>query len=325
VGQFSDEKVRRICAHPSVPGLLAIATLLPQNQGSRVSISPDCGETWLEETSALEFEVFDMAWTVRDGVPVLLLATAKGLYELKRQPGAVPIQVLVDPTRQDRGFYAVVVANDGRGTVSVAVSAQGTAGVYLSRQGGASETFRSIGLAGQDIRTLAVQYNGPRSFLWAGTAASGPEDKGKGCFSWELTGPGDPPDGWHAYNQGWTGGSCHAISFIDTSVLAATFRSGVMRLDSTKANASWTASNVQSGLPLRDPGRFYPVDDLSINPANQVILTAGSRGIFRSADKGTAFQPSSSQRFTDKVLLPRTWLFCSGDHDITVVNEDETR
>ncbi len=325
VGRFSGEQVRRICAHPGMAGWVAVATLLPQNQGSRISISPDCGENWLEENWALEFEALDMAWTIRDGAPLLLLATAKGLYELKPQPGAVPVQVLVDQTRQDRGFYAVVVATDVRGTVSVAVAAQAMAGVYLSRQGGGSETFRLIGLSGQDVRTLAVQYNGPRSFLWAGTAASGPADRGKGCFSWELTGPGDPPDGWRAYNQGWSGGSCHAIAFSDMTVLAATFRSGIMRLDSTKANASWTASTVQSGLPLRDPGRFYSVDALAINPASQIILAAGSQGIFRSTDTGAVFQPSSSKRFEDKVLLPRTWLFCSGEHDITVVNEDETR
>ncbi|HEU5368568.1 MAG TPA: putative baseplate assembly protein [Ktedonobacterales bacterium] len=325
VGQFPNERVRRMCSHPNVAGLVAMATLLPENQGSRVYISTDCGENWLEENWSFEFEVQDMAWTIRDDVPLLLLATSKGLYELKRQPGAVPVQVLVDPTHQDRGMYAVVVATDVRGTASVAVAAQATAGVYLSRQGGSSESFRLIGMAGQDIRTLAVQYNGPRSFLWAGIAASGPEDKGKGCFSWELTGPGDPPDGWRTFSQGWSAGSCHRITFADTTVLAATFRSGIMRLDSTKVNPSWTAANVQSGLPLRDPGRFYPVDDLALNPTNQIVLTAGSQGIFRSADRGSTFQPASSKRFTDKVLLPRTWLFCSGDHDITVVNEDEAR
>jgi hypothetical protein len=251
------------------------------------------------------------------------MATSVGLYELAAQPGSSPVQVLVDPTNQTLGFYAVAVTTDVSGGVNVAVAAQNTRGVYLSSTGGSTNTFRYIGLRGEDIRELAVQHDGPRSFLWAGTAVSGGNDPGKGCFTWELRGSQDPPEGWQGFGKNWTGGTCRSITFVGTKVLAASHRAGVLQLDLHARDAAWQVPDVGCGLPLRDPGRFYPILALAANPEAHLVLSGGARGVFRSEDGGKMYSSSSSKEFSDKVTLPATWLFVSGEHDISVVGEDE--
>ncbi|MCC6802644.1 MAG: putative baseplate assembly protein, partial [Anaerolineae bacterium] len=119
----------------------------------------------------------------------------------------------------------------------------------------------------------------------------------------------------------------------------ATHRAGIMRLDSTRQNPAWETPDINSGLPLRDlaRGRFITVDTLAANPAGTMLMAgvagtnedAEGEGIYRAADQGAAyagwkFARASTSRFTDKVTLPETWLFASGDHEITVVSEDET-
>ncbi len=324
VAHFADERLRVIRPHPERAGILAAITTVTDQRAS-VYFSSDCGESWEPSPINTAFEINDAAWTVRDGVPVLLLATDVGLYELPYQPGASPVQVLVDPQNQNLGFYAVVASRDVRGQVSVAVATQGAQGVFLSSAGGQRNTFRMIGLRGEDVRVLAVQYDGPRAFLWAGAAAAGPDDAGKGCFRWELLGSQDPPDGWRAFGTGWAGGSCRALAFLGTRVLAASFRGGVLRLNTTDRDPRWETPDVRCGLPLRDQGRFLPVDTVAAGPAGPWVMAGNTEGVFRSADNGTTYEPAARTDFTDqdRVTLPPTWLFCSGEHEIDVVGEDE--
>src|SRR5207247_403116 len=93
---------------------------------------------------------------------------------------ADPVQLLVEPTNQNLPFYAVVATQEVTGEITVAAAAQENAGVYLSTTGGNTGTFRKIGLDGESVRTLAVQRDGPRSFLCAGTAAPGGVHPGRG-------------------------------------------------------------------------------------------------------------------------------------------------
>ena len=180
-----------------------------------------------------------------------------------------------------------------------------------------------IGQVGSDIRTLAVQYDGPRAFLWAGVAAAGPDDTGKGCFRWELLGSQDPPDGWKAFNSGWQGGSCWALAFFAAKSWRLHIAAGCC--GSTVANATrvGVAPDVRCGLPFRDTGRFHPVDALGVGPSGNTVMVAGVEGIFRSKDGGESYASATRQEFTDRVTLPPTWLFCSDQHEIEVVGEDE--
>jgi hypothetical protein len=321
-GEFPGEQIAVVRPHQGRAGLLAVVTQLLGEEGSRVHISANCGESWGATPYTLAFGVNDAAWMLRDGVPVLLLATASGLYELTLRPDSSPVQVLVDPANPDRGFYAVTTLQDVRGQVSVAVAAQSTDGVFLSSEGGSPNTFRHIGLKGQDIRVLAVQYDGPRSFLWAGAAAVGGE-AGQGCFRWEFLGSEDPPGGWQGFSTGWGGGSCRGIAFRGTEVLAASHHSGVLRLHAGRSDAAWETPDVRCGLPLRDAGRFHPVDTVASGLGTDRVMAGGVEGVFRSGDGGSTFLPASSKEFMDKVTLPPTWLFCLGEHDLQVVSEDE--
>lgn len=203
------------------------------------------------------------------------------------------------------------------------------AGVYLSNRGGAAGSFRRIGVLADeqaDVVTLAVQVDASRTFLWAGLAAPRPDDPGRGCMRWELRGEQDPPEGWVAFNQGWKGGSCRSIAFLGASVLAGSHHQGVVYLDASGGVTAWKAPDVNCGLPRRsEQFLFQSISAIATPPPPRAALVmAGSTpGIFRSTDGGKTYQSLSNRDFIDKVTLPETWLFVSGEHDITVASEDE--
>ncbi|HEY0752988.1 MAG TPA: baseplate J/gp47 family protein [Ktedonobacteraceae bacterium] len=325
-GRFAGEEISLVKVHSGRSGLLSIVTNIPGTSESRLHISWNCAETWAATVYSLAFQVQDLVWVQRGDVPALLLATSAGLYELAVAPGSSPVQILVDPTNQALGFYSIAAGTDVRGSVNVAVAAQNTGGVYLSSSGGGTGTFRHIGLRGQDIRELVIEQAGPRSFLWVGATSSGGDDPGKGCLTWELHGSENPPEGWQPFGKNWEGGTCRSIVFAGAQVIVATHRAGVLRLKRSEHNAAWQKSDVRCGLPLRDPGRFFPVLTLATdpkNPASQQVMAGGEKGVFCSKDGGLTFISSSSKEFSDKVTLPATWLFVSSEHDITVVSENE--
>jgi hypothetical protein len=319
--RFPGEEVERIASHAERPGLVAVATR--QGEGSGLHVSDDCGEGW-RTVARTAFRVVDLAWILRQGVPVLLMASDVGLYELALRPKATPVQVLVDPSDPDLGFYAVASSTSVRGETSVAVAAQATGGVFLSSQGAGAGSFRRAkGLEGEDVRVLEVQEQGVRSFLWAGVAVGSPSEPGKGAFRLELRGSADAPEGWQAFGKNWKGGTCWGLAFEGGNVLAASHQAGVLRLDSAAADPSWVAPEIGCGLPLRDAGRLQPVRAVATAPGRKVLMAGGPVGVSLSRDNGVHYEPVSNRELSDKVTLPETWLFCSGEHEITVVSEDE--
>jgi hypothetical protein len=321
---FPDGQISALRPHPERPGLLGLVVQLGDGKGSRLYTSADCAETWtfLVETA---FVVQQIAWLDRDGLPMLLLATDVGFFEQTLEPGKGPVQVTVDPQAPNQGFYAVAVTREVRGVVSVAVAAQNLGGVYLSKDAGKS--FQNSGLQNHDVRRLAVQYSGVQAFLWAGAFAAGPDAPGEGCFRWQLLGAENPQEGWQTWGTGWKGGSCLSITFAGSSVLCGSHHAGVLRIDPNSTNPQWQASDLRSGLPLRDTTQFTfePVAAIAADPAGQLVMAGGQEGVFRSRDRGNTFEPSSRKEFPDQVTLPETWLFCSGEHDLRVVDEDEAR
>lgn len=323
VGRFPGEKVENVEAHPGRPGLVAVSCRLESDANrSRVHISQDAGESWDAATYTVD-AVEDLAWTLRDGTPVLLLATRVGLFEIALRPGATPLQVLVDPRNQDLGFFAVAASTDARGGVSVAAAGMGNAGVFLSSTGGRGGTFRLIGLKGSDVRVLEVQQDGPRFFLWAGLAAASGADPGKGCFSWELMGASDPPDGWRAFNQGWDGGSCLSLAFNGSTVYAGSHRVGVLWLDASRAGVAWSRPDVGSGLPLREAERlFQPVAALATPPGGTPLLAGGPQGVYRRPAGSERYESCATREFSEKVPLLPTRLPVSGPHELEVVSDN---
>jgi hypothetical protein len=321
-GEFDGERFTVVRTHPQRAGMVAAVMRLPDSRGSRIYVSRDCGESWDDTVYTTGFEVNDVAWVLRDETPVLLLATETGLFELVLRPGGSPVQVLVSRDDADLGFYAIAASPDLRGEVSVALASRSAQGVYLSSRGGRSGSFRPIGLAGEDIRCLVIQHVGPRSFLWAGAAAAGGA-AGNGTFRWELRGEENPPEGWQSFREGWEGGSCRALALSGTILVAGTHRAGVQWLNLSERDPVWRLPDVGCGLPLRDPGRFHPVDTVASDPGGRLIMAGGVAGVYRSRDQGVSYRSVSENVFLDKVTLPPTWLFCSGEHEIVVEAEDE--
>ncbi len=323
--RFPNEQIRCIQAHEGAPGLLAIATQLSnqpnQPNSATIYFSKDCGEFW-QAAAQTQFRVEDIAWILRAGnVPILLMATSVGLYALPPRSGANPVPLQVDPANPTLGLSAIAVSVDARNTISVIVAAQGMGGVFISRQEGKSNTFSPIGLQGEDIRVLEVQQEGSRSFVWAGVTVVG-DDAGRGCHRYELP---NAPEGWQPFQQRWVGGSVRAIAFHGSEVYAASHSAGVLRLDSSRADATWHAPPLDCGLPIRDTERLlHPVYTLGLtaNPAQEstLLMAGGTVGIYSSIDAGQSYQSASRTEFAETVMLPQSWLFCSGDHEIEVTS-----
>ncbi|MFI7426322.1 putative baseplate assembly protein [Micromonospora sp. NPDC049836] len=332
-GRFDGESVVRVVPAPApvrpgiVPRAGSVAVVTARDSGgSRVHLSTDLGETWTPLTG-LDSGVRDLAWIDRDGAGALLLATDAGLYEVSLLPGAVPLQILVDPADADRGFYAVGSFVSERGAPGVAVAAQAGFGVYLSTAAGRPGTFAHVGLANVDNRVLAVQYDGPATLLWSGAGEPDPRKPGQGCHRTRLF---ESDVKWQAVQAGWIGGTCRDLAFSGSLALAATQSGGVVRLDTLAAQPQWQPVMVNCGLPLRDRTRFVPVDAIAATVpsagaggSTRLILAGGERGVHRSAD-AVDWAASANQATADVVTVPGTWLLCSGEHDIEVVRQDAT-
>ena len=320
VATFPGETVRRIECHPELPGHVVVVSAVAD--GSRLHVSVDTGESWdVQPLRKPEFVVNDVAWSMQGKTPTLVLASDVGLYAIKLEAGATFLQIQVTP-QQTRGFYAVAVAVDAAGARNVAVAAQAGGGVWLSSEGGAPQTFRDTGtLANEDIRVLAIQpdVTGTRAFLWAGAAAAGTEDPGKGAWRWELRGSQNPAEGWVPFGRGWEAGSCWGLAFHEGMVYAASHHGGVPRLDARRSDSAWTPSALECGLPQRGTEGYLleQLDTVAVGPGG-LVLAGGDEGVYASTDGGKNYSSTSETEFTEKVELPSTWLFVSGTHEVSV-------
>lgn len=313
----------KVLAHPDLPGLLALCSNLNDGTGVLIDMTADCGETWKPQICNLGPQVRDATWITRSGKPLLILATDKGLYELLTDANATPLQIQV--REGDQGFNTVASAVDAKGTTFLAVSARNKGGVFLSNAAGITNSFRNLGLAGEDVQKLGIQRSGSRTFLWAGLGVDQIQDKGTGCKSWELIGSQDPPDGWVAFSNGWLGGSCTALAFAGDSVLAGSYEGGILTLPGHVDGATWSPSDVRSGLPRGTTKEqlLERVDTIAATPDLSLIMEGGLSGLFLSTDSGKTYSVRSSRTFTDFITLPLDWLFCYGNHAIEIRSNDE--
>jgi hypothetical protein len=266
----------------------------------------------------------DLAWTLRDGQPQLLIATDRGLFTLPvrrpDQPAGSPRQIIVDPQKKDLGFVAVAAVTTASGTAGVAVAASDRNGVYLSLEGGAEGTFRPD-LMGEDVGVLEIQTVGSQSFLWAGTQSTG-RDTGHGCFRRQIVDSWKTAPDWQALAKSWQGESNRSLAFQGTMAFAGTFSKGVLWLDSSLADPAWSAPDLRSGLQQRAADDlFQPI--MALASDGHVIMVGSAEGIVRSKD-GRTYEPTSTAEVGEgrKITIPHNWLFCSTNHEITVVKRD---
>lgn len=324
VGRFPGERVRAIAPYPDAsrpgvtarPGLVAVATRAEEGAASSIYVSEDLGENW-RRVGGLDIAITDVTWTSRGPAAELLVATDKGLYELRLVADAAPVQVLVDPADPDRGFYEVEAFTDERGEWSVAVASQAEQGIYLSTEAGRPESFQMVGLTGEDTRTLSVQIDSSGAWLWAGLGEANPELPGRGAFRARLF---EADVRWEPRQNAWLGGTCWEIVFAGGHAYAATQNGGVVRLALDVTDAAWEALDVNAGLPMRDRPRFEPVTALAAGPDEVPLLAGGPKGVFRSTDGGERWGPCSHRIAEELVTIPDTWLLCSGEHRIEVVS-----
>jgi len=325
VYQAKDEQPLFVRRHPDRPGLAALGVSRPG--GGAIHLSSDCGETWSTAEAAFNCQISDAAWTMRDGAPMLLVATQQGLVQFQPGAGAGPAPVSVDTAVDSHGFYAVTASTSPSGAVTVAVAARETLGVYLSPAGGVSGTFKAAGLKDKDIRALVIQRFNARDFLWAAAEAEAGQP-GEGAFRLELAPNGeDSGGGWLDFNIGWQGGSCQGLAFVDGAGFAASNRSGVLSIDTGAASPAWRPVRIDAGLPLHDRNRVLEVTAaVAAAPAqpSPIVFAGGPAGVYRSLDGAERFSLASAEEFTDRIPLPPNWLYCAGAHTITVVEEGET-
>jgi hypothetical protein len=284
-------------------------------------VSRDLGETWTR-IGGLDAGITDLAWTSRAADAELLVATDAGLYEIALLPDAVPVQVLVDQADADLGFYDVEAFTDERGEWSVAVAAQAERGVYLSTEAGRAGSFRSVGLTGEDTRTLTVQADASGTWLWAGIGEADPNVPGRGTFRARLF---EADVRWEPQQTGWIGGTCWDIAFVGRRAFAATQNGGVLRLDLDAAERAWQPLEVNAGLALRDRRRFEPVSALASLPTGSVLMEGGPRGVHRSDAEGLLWRSCAHREADELVTVPETWLICSAEHEIEVVSGHAAR
>jgi Baseplate J-like protein len=322
---------RFVRRHPSIPGLMLLAAA--KDQGTALFVSYNLAETWGDTIAEFSAQVFDAAWVDRSGKPTLILATAEGLRQFVPGSDVAPSPVIVDKNIDQKGFYSVVSNVSPSGVIAVAAVARGggagAGGIYLSALGGLSGSFHLIGLKEKDIRHLAVQTTGSRDFLWAAAEAEA-EEQGAGAFRIELRANGqDDPGGFVAFNLGWQGGSCEAITFADADVFGASNRAGVLNLNVNDSTPSWTPVKIGAGLPIRDTKRLLEtVEALAAadRPGQPpIVMSGGPRGVHRSTDGGVTYQNISGETFTDRVPIPRGWLYAASQHKIDVVRDSEGR
>ena len=229
--------------------------------------------------------------------------------------GAVPLQIIVDPKDPDRGFYSVRAFVSERGAPGVAVAAQASYGVYLSTAGGRQGSFTHVGLANVDTRTLAVQYDGPATVLWAAPAsrtrrsparaATAPGCSRPTCAGRTLSGRLDRR---HLLGPG----------FARPPRWRPARAAGCCGSTRRPRSRSGSPPSVNCGLPLRDRTRFVagrrhrrerPTRRRGrrAGAAERLILAGGERGVHRSAD-AVDWTASANQATADVVTIPHTWL-----------------
>ena len=329
----ADEAVSLVRCSRKHPGRVAVVTGFNDINGKLVTklyTSHDCGETW-KLVNRSSFQVRDLAWSERNAVPLLYLATDGGLWEIVLDQAAAPVQVPVT-NQADQGFTAVVTHEDVRGVLYVAVAANGLGGVFVSRSGG---PFTLTGAAGRDVQELAIQRENVRAFLWAGLTIPGTGTVPGGALRYELL-PDAPAEGWVEFLEGWRGGSVLALGFApDGTVLAGSHSKGVVWLP-PGTQRTWHAPKDDVGVPVRGEQiagtgehdrDLHPIRTIGVD-ATGAIAAGTIRGVFRATEPAgryvaVTYRAEFPPELREFVTLPPTWLFRSGEHAVTVQSEDE--
>ena len=334
-----DLKVKLIASSNYKAGLLAIGVEGKERNQYRIYLSFDCGTTWRNVWNP-ELEVHDMVWIKREeSSHILLLATDQGLYEIKglEEPKGHRIPLNEKLGTGSISVLAVdAIAVNDMTTVAVALGKTGSegggGGVYLSRNEGKGDSFREVNKSkDKDIRSLSFQQIGWRTWLYGGMYAVA-TDKGDGSLRWELT---IKEEGLVreaeslGENSGWKFGNCYDLCCMENRVFAGTRIGGMVSLDTSKETLRW--EEMEGSQKIVNKEKVAPVKSVACTPGKRnnmpgrghVLMAAMDKGIYHSLDMGINYSECSQIEFEEQVTIPETWLFCSGNHEVEVIDEDQ--
>jgi hypothetical protein len=141
----------------------------------------------------------------------------------------------------------------------------------------------------------------------------------------EARADGLDPAGWTSMSTGWRGGSCDGVDFAESMIVAASNRAGVLALEGTGPDAAWRAPAIDCGLPINiERNALVPVTSVAASGTADTLLVLGGTqaGLFASTD-AQRYRQIGTTRFTEQVPLPPNWLYCSGEHGLEVVREQQ--
>ncbi len=301
-------------------GHLAVIASGDDGQSSRLYVSRDCGSTVLDDpVVAFSWEdedgqnINDVCWLPANSDDDLVLATDRGLYRY-RFGDAAPRPWLVDPAEAAKGCWAVGVAGRATAQPRIVVTMKQRGGVWLS----SGDRFVSHGLNDVDVRRVIVERRGNRSYVWAPAFAVG-DDPGTGCHRAEVVAGDSGALRWEAFDEGWVGGICRDLAFLDDVILAASEFNGILTRPYGAPDTPWRGAALDSGLPLQDDSRlFHRVSAVAAFGPTAMVGT--NTGIYRTTN-GHDFRVGAPRVSSEIVTLPPGWLFASGDHHVDVVVE----
>ena len=328
-----DSKISKILPFPPKAtsflqnsGLLAVVTE-HEEKNDQIHVSPDCGESWNDRLSQKFNHINDIAWLEKNSGPNLLIATDDALYEYAIMTDTVPIKILVDHNNHNLRIDGISIIQEGYDGGLVAVfSSKENGQVYLSNNGAAENSFKKfvdIPWSPGEVSSIVMQKRGPHHYLWV-LLNKMPNQTGNACYRRHVSLTGEDHEGWIKLSEGWAAGNCYSLAFSDSLVFSASEKHGILVMDMDKKNLKWTKLTRDGKLDMEAISRLGEPKQVVCNPETNLIMVAGKKGVFLSKDQAKTFENCSRSYYSDEITLPKNWLFCSSEHEITVEMENAT-
>ncbi|KAB0681338.1 baseplate J/gp47 family protein [Aureimonas leprariae] len=324
----ADEDVTTIRANPERPGFLMALSAAQGADSVSVKVSVDGGERWTVAEAIQNERIYDVASLEAGSRTTLLYAGRKGLHLLDF--GSQQVSLLVTEVGPDgkeslkEGLYSVAAQRHAIGIAMVAIARREKRGVLISRQGGGPESFEPVpGAEGRDVRRLLFDREGERTWLYAILAAESGAD-GEGVIRIEARADGIDPAGWQPVGRAWNGGSCTGLAIGRNLIAASSNRAGILTLDTTRVDADWLPSALASGLPITEERKVLaPLAGVALSADSALTLAASTEGIYARPFATARFEPTGRTIYADRAPLPPNALYCAGEHELTVVGEND--
>lgn len=317
-------------------------------KASKIIESRDCGETWHPLTSEEPWQLHDLELLERrTDDQLLLLATSKGLREVRVGPGANAEVVEFTSRGQrigaDEAIRALATGRSPRGEDVLYLAFDDR--ILMTRGGLFDRNFITLPPIGHDLRPLCLLVeerkvggdSAPR--LWAGLDSAG--TRGRGVAFGDIN-----PDGsvtaWtlvdevresreDVQSKPWDAGTAYAVLQRGDTIFVATHQGGVGRVIGEGQTTALQLPSPSGGLPVRGlEGRlFEPVQALCGLGAEGVLAgvkmgadspSRANLGVYVSPDGSVAWEQRSGA-IVETIDMPAGYLPVSMAHELIIDTE----